>query len=150
MSKQHVKIHYHSNCQACKIATRYEVPSSQWAVEFNFWWLEIGQLHQSATKRTHMSGIIILQKKTSYITTLRKIRKLCAICIVQGCSLGYSLLLKNPSKPTTYNSLVRLARLGPKRAPTATNFPPSLLFEIVLCLINSKLLPIQNQINACL
>ena len=29
---------------------------------------------------------------------------------------------------------------------TETNFPPTLLFEITLCLINSKVLPIKNRL----
>ena len=33
---------------------------------------------------------------------------------------------------------------------TETNFPPTLLFEITLCLINSEVLPIKKQNNACL
>ena len=70
-----------------------------------------------------MSGIIILQKKTSYITTLRKIGKLCAICIVQGCSLGYSLLLKKSIQTYNLQQSCSVGTLGAKTGTYSNKFP---------------------------
>ena len=67
------------------------------------------------------------------LTILRRQEKSIAMCALFRDVHWVIPLLNNPSKPTIYNSLVRLACVGPTRATTATNIPPSLPLSDQVC-----------------